>query len=268
MVNFWVNISELQSNIVLHHQRKMKKIIVITVFLFQTVLLFAQSQIQTKVYKWSSGKTAMFEGAGAIFSKQVLNGHAIAGGKKIKFNTGANGDELFFIIKYGPVHVVLNGVAHDLEKGSVVFLLPGDDLVFQNKRKDDVEIYEMQLSAEIPDHVRGKAAGPSFVMDWFDMTFKPHERGGVRQLFDRKIVMSNRFDIHITTLNPGLSSHLPHTHKTEEIILMIDGEGEMVLGESKQRIVTGDAAWVESSIPHNITNTGKRPAVYFAIQWN
>jgi (S)-ureidoglycine aminohydrolase len=258
----------LQSNFIHHHQSQMKKIIVIVAFLFQSVLLFAQAQIQTKVYKWGSGKTPMFEGAGAIFSKQLLKGHAIAGGKKLKFNTGVGGDELFFIIKYGPVHVELNGVHHDLDKGSVVFLLPGDDVVFQNKRKDDVEIYEMQMASTQPDLARGKAAGPSFVMDWFDMNFKPHDRGGVRQLFDRKIVMSPRFDIHITTLNPGLSSHPPHTHKTEEIILMIDGEGEMVLGTTKQKIITGDAAWVESNIPHNITNIAKRPAVYFAIQWN
>ena len=258
----------MQSDIVHQYLSQMKKTIVTTLLLFQIVLLFAQAQIQTNVYKWSSGKTAMFEGAGAIFSEQVLKGHAIAGGKKLKFNTGANGDELFFIIKYGPVHIALNGVHHDLDKGSVVFLLPGDDVVFQNKRKDDVEIYEMQMASTLPDLARGKAAGPSFVMDWFDMNFKPHDRGGVRQLFDRKIVMSNRFDIHITSLNPGLSSHPPHIHKTEEIILMIDGEGEMVLGTSKQKIITGDAAWVESNIPHNITNTGKRPAVYFAIQWN
>lgn len=246
----------------------MKKIIVTTILLFQCIIMLAQEQIQTNVYKWNTGKAPMFAGAGIIFSKQVLKGHSIAGGKKLKFNTGANGDELFFIIKYGPVHVELNGVQHDLDKGSVVFLLPGDEVVFQNKRKDDVEIYEMQMASTSPDPARGKAAGPSFVMDWYDMNFKPHDRGAVRQLFDRKIVMSNRFDIHITTLNPGLSSHPPHTHKTEEIILMIDGEGEMVLGTSKQKIITGDAAWVESNIPHNITNTAKRPAVYFAIQWN
>ena len=175
----------LQSKIVQHQQSQMKKIIISTVLLFQTVLLFAQSQIQTKVYKWGSGKTAMFDGAGAIFSKQVLKGHSIVGGKKLKFNTGESGDELFFIIKYGPVHVVLNGVPHDLDKGSVVFLLPGDDVLFHNKRKDDVEIYEMKMASTQPDLARGKAAGPSFVMDWFDMNFKPHERCGVRQLFDR-----------------------------------------------------------------------------------
>ena len=40
------------------------------------------------------------------------------------------------------------------------------------------------------------------------------------------------------------------------------------ISDAKEKIITGDAAWVESNIPHNITNIGKRPAVYFAIQWN
>ena len=196
----------LQSNFIHHYQSQMRKIIFTTVLLVQTVLLFAQAQIQTKVYKWGSGKTPMFDGAGAIFSKQVLKGHAIAGGKKLKFNTGANGDELFFIIKYGPVHIELNGVQHNLDKGSIVFLLPGDEVVFQNKRKDDVEIYEMQMASTSPDLVRGKAAGPSFVMDWFDMNFKPHDRGGVRQLFDRKIVMSPRGRVPKVELVTGVKS--------------------------------------------------------------
>jgi (S)-ureidoglycine aminohydrolase len=78
----------------------------------------------------------------------------------------------------------------------------------------------------------------------------------------------NRFDIHITTLNPGLKSHDPHTHVNEEIILMIDGVGEMQLGDKKSTITNGGAAWVESLIPHNITNIANRPATYFAIQWN
>ncbi len=237
-------------------------------FLFISLNLAAQAPIATHVYKWSSAGESMFDGSGAILSKQTLTGYSLRAGKKLRFNTGAQGAELFFIIKYGPVQVILNGNSHLLDKGSVVFLLPGDEVVFSNTRKDPVEIYAMPMVSATPDVKRGRDAGASFVMDWFDMVYKAHDRGGVRQLFDRKTVMNNRFDIHITSLNPGLSSHAPHTHKNEEIILMIDGEGEMVLGQAKEKIVTGDAAWVESNIPHNITNTGKRPAVYFAIQWN
>jgi (S)-ureidoglycine aminohydrolase len=230
--------------------------------------LQAQMPIRTDVYPWKGKGDMMFEGSGAVLSRQSLIGHTLNGGKSQKFNASVSGNEFFFIIKYGPIQVSLNGKTHNLDQGSVVFVLPGDEVVFRNKRKDPVEFYEMQMQSGSPDVQRGISAGPSFVIDWKDMVYKPHERGGVRQLFDRKTVHNNRFDIHITSLNPGLSSHAPHTHKNEEIILMIDGEGEMIHGDQKRMLFTGGAAWVETMIPHNITNTGKRPAVYFAIQWN
>ena len=236
--------------------------------LFLVPGIHAQQPISTNVYAWKGNGAILFEGSGAVLSKQSLSGHTLKGGRSLKFNAGSEGQDLFFIIKYGPIQVLLNGKSYDLDQGSVVFLLPGDEVVFRNKRKDPVELYEMQMVSSMPDFQRGKSAGPSFVIDWKDMVFKPHERGGVRQLFDRKTAHTNRFDIHITTLNPGLSSHPPHTHKNEEIILMVDGEGEMVHGDKKRMLYSGGAAWVETMIPHNITNTGKRPAVYFAIQWN
>lgn len=185
------------------------------------------------------------------------------------YKTAQGGDELFFIIKEGPIRVLLDKKEYDLDKGSVIFLLPGGEVIFENKLKDDKSLYEMRMVSHAkPDMDRGRKAGPSFVINWYDMVYKPHDRGGVRQLFDRQTMMFDRFDIHITSLNPGISSHPPHTHKNEEIILMIDGFGEMQLGEGKQKISTGDAGWVESNIPHNFSNLGKRPAVYFAIQWN
>lgn len=230
-------------------------------------LAYAQSDILSSVYAWQSNATIL-QGSGAVFSDQQLNGHTIRSGKRLVFNTGSGGPELFFIIKQGPVEVTLSGEKRMLDKGSVVFVLPGDEVVLRNPRRDEVEIYEMRMHATNRDDARGRTAGPSFMMDWYDMSFKAHDKGGVRQLFDRKTVTMQRFDIHITQLNPGLSSHPPHTHKNEEIILMIDGEGEMTLGDTKHGILTGGTAWVASMLPHNITNTGKRPALYFAIQWN
>ena len=41
----------------------------------------------------------------------------------------------------------------------------------------------------------------------YDMVYKPNDKGGVRQLFDRPTTMLSRFDIHITSLDPGISSH-------------------------------------------------------------
>lgn len=180
-----------------------------------------------------------------------------------------DGSERFFIIKKGLVSVTLGATAYVIGKGSVVVLLPGDELGLVNRGESPAEFYEMAYASKAGvDLERGKMAGASFVMNWSDMVFKAHDKGGIRQLFDRKTAMFSRFDIHITTLNPGLSSHAPHTHKNEEIILMVDGDGEMLVNGRPVRCDTGDAVYVDSMVPHNLTNIGKVPSTYFAIQWN
>ncbi len=245
--------------------------------LFPSIVL-SQEQMKSEVHHWEVHKVRstnfgserlLFDGGGAILSKHELKGISIESGKKLRYRTEDSGDELFFIIKEGPVRVVLDQKAHDLDTGSVVFLLPGDEVIFENKRKDVISLYEMRMaSIEKPEGERRRRAEPSFVIDWYDMVYKAHDKGGVRQLFDRPTVMLDRFDVHITSLDPGINSHPPHTHQNEEIILMIDGDGEMQLGDRKEKITSGDAAWVASNIPHNFSNLGNRPAVYFAIQWN
>jgi (S)-ureidoglycine aminohydrolase len=155
-----------------------------------------------------------------------------------------------------------------LGQGSVVFLLPGDKVNFQNTAEGESSFYEMISKSSDANVERGQKAGTSFAMDFQTTVFKSHGKGGVRQLFDRPTVMMNRFDIHITTLNPRYNSHDPHVHKNEEIILMMDGVGDMFIATGPQRITTGDACYVESNVLHNITNVGTTPATYFAIQWN
>lgn len=234
--------------------------------------------LQTTVYKWDTEqvlktpygtKRNQFVGYGDILGKHVLKGLTITGGKSVELDCSNTRDEMLVIVKYGPVHFNLNNKEEkDMDKGSLVFVKPGDKLLVENRRKDDVEIYVMEMFTMLkPEEMRSNVT-PSFMMDWKDMVYKPHDHGGVMQLFDVTTIMLKRFDAHITFLTPGMKSHDPHRHINEEIILMIDGEGEMVLGENKEKISSGDAAWVESGILHNITNIGKKPAIYFAIQWN
>jgi (S)-ureidoglycine aminohydrolase len=196
-----------------------------------------------------------------------MKGHVLKSGAALTYK--GDGSERFFIIKKGRVSVTLGATAYVIGKGSVVVLLPGDELGLVNRGESPAEFYEMAYASKAGlDLERGKMAGASFVMNWSDMVFKAHDKGGIRQLFDRKTAMFSRFDIHITTLNPGLSSHAPHTHKNEEIILMVDGDGEMLVNGRPVRCDTGDAVYVDSMVPHNLTNIGKVPSTYFAIQWN
>lgn len=241
---------------------------------------FAQNaQLASKVYAWnesrmgapkpSSVEKKVFEGAGGKLAQHTMKGIILFEGKKINYPAETNGAEHFFIVKKGPVTVQLNGKEYSIDRGSVILVLPGDALTLINKNTSDAELYEMSYrSIAAPDAERGKGAGTSFVMNWNDMVFKPHDKGGVRQLFDRQTTMLNRFDIHVTQLNPGFKSHDPHTHANEEIILMLDGNAEMQIGTDHQKANPGDVVLLNSMVLHNLTNIGTVPCLYFAIQWN
>jgi (S)-ureidoglycine aminohydrolase len=233
--------------------------------------------VPSKVYHWDESKSKknkagneriLFSGSGKVLSSHSISGLILKIGKTIRYSSSNIEKERFFIVKEGVVSVKLNNQDYSIGKGSIVFVLPGDEVKITNNSENDVHLFEMDASVVDPKQERGKKGGPSFVLNWNDMIFKPHNRGGVRQLFDRPTVMMNRFDIHITTLNPGLKSHEPHTHGNEEIILMIDGHGEMFIGDRLEKISTGDLCYLESGILHNITNVSSNPITYFAIQWN
>jgi (S)-ureidoglycine aminohydrolase len=229
-----------------------------------------QSQpVSSKVYNWNApGTKKIFTGSGAILSRHEMNAVTLAKGKSKKYPSHSL-LERFFIIKKGPLKVTLNDSSAVLDRGSVVSVLPGDYVRIENTGTEAAEYYLMTYqSIAPPNSERGKKAGGSFMMHWNDMVFKPHAKGGVRQLFDRQTVMLNRFDIHITTLNEGLRSHDPHTHKNEEIILMLEGNAEMQIGTEHQKANAGDAVFLGSMVLHNLSNIGKIPCVYFAIQWN
>lgn len=252
--------------------------------LFAFLLLLVTSSdvwsqpLASKVFYWdeaavqssSNGSTrTLFSGSGAILTKHQVAGISIHPGKTISYPSNINGDELFFIVKAGPVTVHLNNQHTQLDRGSVVVVLPGDEISIENKSDKEVQVYEMRYrSIAAPDAARGKKAGASFVMNWKDMVFKPHDKGGVRQLFDRQTVMFNRFDIHVTQLNQGLKSHDPHTHKNEEIILMLEGNAEMQIGTEHQKANPADVVLLGSNVLHNLSNVGNTPCLYFAIQWN
>jgi (S)-ureidoglycine aminohydrolase len=237
------------------------------------VISYAQTApLISAVYSWDStiAKTnsskKIFDGSGAILATHAVNGVSIVKGKP--YSVSPSAVEKFFIVKNGPVKVQLNDTIATLDRGSVVSLIPGDKLVFTAEGAS-AQLYEMDYtSIASPNTERGKQAGGSFMIDWNRIAFRPHDKGGVRQFFDRKTVMLNRFDIHVTTLNPNNKSHDPHTHKNEEIILMMQGNAEMQIGTDHQKANPGDVVFLGSNVLHNLTNVGSVPCIYYAIQWN
>jgi (S)-ureidoglycine aminohydrolase len=250
-----------------------------TLYLILAISLLQAQQysLQSKVYQWDINnngngakvqKSILFAGEGGVLAKHAMIGISIPAGKKWEGKVTAN-QEKFYIIKTGIADIELNDQKTQFNRGSVVCVLPGDKIQIKNNGNDLLQLYEMSYSAGEKINIEiGVNAGVSFITLWDNIKFKPHERGGVRQFFDRPTAMLNRFDIHVTQLNVGFKSHEPHTHVNEEIILMLDGNAEVQIGTTHQKANPGDVILYGSNILHNITNVGSIPCLYFAIQWN
>lgn len=60
-------------------------------------------------------------------------------------------------------------------------------------------------------------------------------------------------------VEPG--NHLPtHTDSSEELLLILEGEAEVTVGEERARAAAGDVALVPSMVPHSLHNVGEGKA--------
>ncbi|HSH20182.1 MAG TPA: cupin domain-containing protein [Draconibacterium sp.] len=179
----------------------------------------------------------------------------------------ADSEEIVFV-KEGQLEITINEEKKVMGPGSVALIMPGDEHGISNISKSQATYSIIKYkSKNYLNAQRGKDAGGSMLLDWENIQFKTHDKGGVRKFFDRKSSMSERIEMHATTLNPGIKSHEPHTHAPAEIVIMMDGTTEMEIGGNIYPGENGDIYFLGSNIPHAIRNTGTEPCMYLAFQW-
>lgn len=218
--------------------------------------------------------TNILQGTGHNMAYVAVDASSISP-SKTKTNLQVPGDqEHLIIIKSGTLMISFRDSSWSLGPGSIALLLPGEKFSVQTAGKEGCLYYLMRYRSNAPsDVVRGKDSGGSFVRDWKNLSFRAHERGGVRSYFEKSTAMSKRFEMHVTTLKPGLKSHDPHTHNAEEIILMLEDtpEGtcrtEMLIGDKSFQGQAGDLYYVGSNLLHGIKNIGTTTCSYFAFQF-
>ena len=107
----------------------------------------------------------------------------------------------------------------------------------------------------------------SQVFDWNAMTPKENAYGSSRALVRAPTVTLDELEMHVTTLNPGQTSHAPHKHPNEELIILREGALETLsLGEWK-RVGPGSVIFNASNDLHGVKNVGTVPAVYHVVNW-
>jgi (S)-ureidoglycine aminohydrolase len=231
--------------------------------------------IKSDVYAWknlpvqktqNAERRQILDGSGATLSNIEIHATTLNPGT-VPQPGHTHDEEVMVIIKEGSLKVRIQDKTQVLGPGSVAFAIPKEELAFENAGSGKVTYYILKFKSDSANLQRGVNAGGSFMMNWNDIVFKPHDKGGVRQYFNRPTATLKRFDIHVTTLNAGLKSHDPHTHKVEEIILMIDGNAEMQIADSFKKTSAGDLIFLESNVSHAIRNDDTKPCMYYAIQW-
>ena len=109
--------------------------------------------------------------------------------------------------------------------------------------------------------------GPA-VFDWNAMSALRTDTGEVRSIVRRPTATLRELELHVTTLNPGLASHPPHTHPNEELVIIDHGTVEALSAGTWHRIGPGSIVFNASNAPHALRNIGKTPARYHVVNWS
>jgi len=107
----------------------------------------------------------------------------------------------------------------------------------------------------------------STVFDWDKLTVKKSPKGEGRFVADTRTPTFEKFEMHVTTLNPGMESHPPHHHPQEEIILIKEGTVESSINGHTERVGPGSLFFFASHDVHNAKNVGDTPSTYYVINF-
>ena len=96
-----------------------------------------------------------------------------------------------------------------------------------------------------------------------------------QSVMDGRTAAVAKLGVHFSLLQPGHSPHAPHAHVDEEILIVIDGEAEVVLPNSAddpaptiERLYPGDFTYYPSHRWHTIRNASASPVLYLMLKWN
>jgi len=255
----------------------MKTLFIALLVIVNTAAMAAVDSLHAAVYSLSKAKVTK---VGVLEKRQILTGTTLdiqkfevstltlPAGKKYTSTPTDSKSEQLIVVKSGMITLTVNDSTKTVGPGSLALILAGDKISFENKTNEPVTWYALDYQTKMENLQRGHDAGPSFIKDWKDLKVTVTGKGETRNVYDRPTSMFERFDVHATVLNNGFNSHDPHTHRAEELILMINGNCQFQIGQEKFQAQNGDAILMASKVPHAAQNVGTAPCSYYAIQWH
>jgi quercetin dioxygenase-like cupin family protein len=112
-----------------------------------------------------------------------------------------------------------------------------------------------------------RAVLPSTAFDWDSVPVRTTEYGSVRQVVRSPTATLDELEIHITTLKPGQTSHAPHQHPNEELLIVKEGTVEALVNGEWKKLGVGSVIFQASNQLHGIRNVGAGSATYHVVNW-
>ncbi len=72
-------------------------------------------------------------------------------------------------------------------------------------------------------------------------------------------IQASNFSMGFVTLEPKGGQVPWHNQEQEEIYFVVEGTGEMCLGEERKTLASGQAVYIPSGVFHQLTNVGDTP---------
>jgi mannose-6-phosphate isomerase-like protein (cupin superfamily) len=118
---------------------------------------------------------------------------------------------------------------------------------------------EPKLSLEIKSIKLPVSADP--LTGW-----RPHH------IFRGATATTEMMNAHFSVLSPGRSPHPPHAHREEEILIVLDGEAEIIIADGPnsacaEQIQRGSFAFYPAYQYHTIRNATSKPITYLMFKW-
>lgn len=97
-----------------------------------------------------------------------------------------------------------------------------------------------------------------------DLSSTPGRRYPARRLTQNVVggaspIQASHFSLGNVTLDPDGGQVPWHNQEQEEIYFIVEGTGEMCLGNERQTLTAGQAVYIPSRVFHQLTNIGKTP---------
>jgi mannose-6-phosphate isomerase-like protein (cupin superfamily) len=133
-------------------------------------------------------------------------------------------------------------------------------------RRDLSLVLPALFAAQASSAEKSTAVLPSAVFQLDRLHVKENANGNKSwQVFTGATHDGFPIDMHVTQLAPGNAPHAPHHHVHEEMMMMIEGELLVTIGDKSERMTSGGIAYIHSNDEHGLKNVGSVPARYFVL---